>query len=68
TSSIGDAVYSSRWYQSDAKTMKTCLLIMMRTNRPATLDALPLGKMDYQLFLMILKTSYSYLTLLNQTT
>nr|UTN00906.1 odorant receptor [Semanotus bifasciatus] len=66
--SINYAVYDSKWYEADAKTMKDILFILMRSHKPVTLDALPLGALNYPLFLMIFKTSYSYLTLLNQST
>ncbi|CAH1978125.1 unnamed protein product [Acanthoscelides obtectus] len=39
----------------------------MRTQKPAYLAALPLGTVNYALFMMIIRTSYSYLTLLNNS-
>nr|QNH68044.1 odorant receptor 19 [Apriona germarii] len=68
TLSVADAVYNSRWYHGDAQIMRDMIIILARSQRPASLGALPLGAMNYSLFLMIIKTSYSYLTLLNQNT
>nr|QNH68040.1 odorant receptor 14 [Apriona germarii] len=68
TLSVSDAVYESKWYDCDVRTMKDILFIIARCQNPQYLDALPLGSFNYPLFLLIVKTSYSYLTLLQQST
>ncbi|KAJ8950580.1 hypothetical protein NQ314_007844 [Rhamnusium bicolor] len=68
TLSISDAVYEAEWYKADASTMKDVRFILARSQSPICLDALPLGSLNYPLFLLIIKTSYSYLTLMMETT
>nr|QUP79573.1 odorant receptor 13 [Monochamus saltuarius] len=68
TLSVADVLYDSGWYDGDVLIMRDICFILARSQRPATLGALPLGVMNYPLFLMIMKTSYSYLTLLSQNT
>nr|AUF73030.1 odorant receptor [Anoplophora chinensis] len=68
TLSVAGALYDSKWYDGDVQIMRDICFILARAQIPATLGALPLGVMNYPLFLMIMKTSYSYLTLLSQNT
>nr|QUP79572.1 odorant receptor 12 [Monochamus saltuarius] len=68
TQSVSDAAYNSKWYNADPKTTKNLVFIIARSQEPEVLDALPLGSFSYPLFLLIVKTSYTYLTLLQQTT
>ncbi|XP_023027103.2 odorant receptor 30a-like isoform X2 [Leptinotarsa decemlineata] len=68
TESIAEAVYDMKWYEADILTRKDLLFILIRTQKPMELDALPLGTLNYALYLMILKTSYSYVTLLTNST
>ncbi|KAF7284539.1 hypothetical protein GWI33_021989 [Rhynchophorus ferrugineus] len=65
--SIGDAVYNSNWYEAKPKIRKYLVLMILRSQKPIKVDALPLGTADYPFYLMMLKTSYTYLTLLNET-
>nr|UTN00954.1 odorant receptor [Semanotus bifasciatus] len=68
THSLGYALYESKWHEADAKIMRDVVLVLCRCRKPGTLEALPLGDLNYPLFLMIMKSAYTYLTLLTQTT
>ncbi|CAH1114628.1 unnamed protein product [Psylliodes chrysocephalus] len=68
TESIGMAAYNSNWYSVDIDTQKDVLFIIRQCQKPSYLQALPLGEFNHSLMLMILKTSYSFLTFLTQTT
>ncbi|CAH1991959.1 unnamed protein product [Acanthoscelides obtectus] len=68
TSSIREVVYFAKWYEAPPALIRDVKYIIARCEIPITLPALPLGVLGYPLYLMIVKTSYSYLTLLNQTT
>ncbi|KAJ8961298.1 hypothetical protein NQ318_008984 [Aromia moschata] len=53
TSSVGDAIYDSKWYEADPKLAQYVILIIRRSQRPATLRALPLGSLDFPMFAMV---------------
>ncbi|CAH1131764.1 unnamed protein product [Ceutorhynchus assimilis] len=64
---VTDYVYDSRWYEMDAKTKRVLVFVLKRCQKPITLAAVPsMGSAGYILFFIMMKTSYSYLTLLNQ--
>ncbi|CAH1103542.1 unnamed protein product [Psylliodes chrysocephalus] len=67
SSSIKDAIYSTSWYLCDWRTMKDVRFILARSQIPIGLAA-PFGFLGYPLYMMIIRRSYSYATLLNQTT
>ncbi|XP_023310132.1 odorant receptor Or2-like [Anoplophora glabripennis] len=66
--SIGNALYESKWYNADNETMKDVQFILMRCQKPICYEAIPLGIIDYPFYFMMIKTGYSYFTLLNQST
>nr|UTN00951.1 odorant receptor [Semanotus bifasciatus] len=66
--SIGDAAYNSQWYATDVKTMKNIRFVIARSQIQFHYEAIPMGVLDYPLFLAIIKTAYSYVTVLSQTT
>ncbi|XP_018579026.2 odorant receptor 13a-like [Anoplophora glabripennis] len=68
TLSVADVIYDTKWYDGDVQIMRDIRFILARSQIPVMIGALPLGCMNYALFLMIMKTSYSYLTLLTQNT
>ncbi|KAG5866947.1 hypothetical protein JTB14_026250 [Gonioctena quinquepunctata] len=53
TLSVSEAVYKMEWYSTDIQTMKDILFILMRSQKPMYLDALPLGILNYTLYLML---------------
>ncbi|XP_019762286.1 odorant receptor 85b [Dendroctonus ponderosae] len=67
TYDIQDAVYKARWYDNITSTTKDSQLIMLRCQKPLCMDAIPFGIFNFSLLLVIIKTSYSYLTLINKT-
>ncbi|CAG9855415.1 unnamed protein product [Phyllotreta striolata] len=66
--SIKEVIYATDWYLCDAKTMKDIRFMLARSQIPITLEMLPLGWLNYEFFTMIMKTSYSYITLLSKAT
>nr|ALR72551.1 odorant receptor OR6 [Colaphellus bowringi] len=66
--SIVDVIYNSKWYKGNTQIKKNVRFMMARCQIPVTLDAWPFGIFSFPLFMMIVKTSYSYLTLLRQST
>ncbi|XP_066253224.1 uncharacterized protein [Euwallacea similis] len=64
---IRHSVYLSKWYNCDMKVRKLLPLVLLRGQRKAVLDALPIGNVNFMLLLTVLKTTYSYITLLQQT-
>ncbi|KAJ8917513.1 hypothetical protein NQ315_005562 [Exocentrus adspersus] len=67
TLSVGDALWDSKWFNADARTMRDVHIILMRCQKPIYYEALPLGIIDYPFYYMIIKTGYTYFTLLNQS-
>ncbi|XP_072383808.1 odorant receptor Or2-like [Diabrotica undecimpunctata] len=65
--SIADAVFESDWYKSSKQMRKDLAFIIKRSHEPLRINALPLGTFNYALFITMLKASYSYLTLLQQS-
>ncbi|XP_072397501.1 uncharacterized protein [Diabrotica undecimpunctata] len=64
---LREDIYSSDWYLATPSVQKDVGFILFRCQKPLYLSALPLGTINYALFVMLLKTSYSYLTLLNSS-
>ncbi|XP_076274670.1 odorant receptor 49b-like isoform X2 [Rhynchophorus ferrugineus] len=65
TYNIQDALYESNWIKADKEMVKDIQFIILRCQKPAILKAIPVGTFDYGVMIIIIKTSYSYLTLLN---
>nr|XP_015839333.1 PREDICTED: uncharacterized protein LOC107398711 isoform X2 [Tribolium castaneum] len=64
--SIGDAGYHSKWYQTDANFRKYLILVLMRSHKALVLSAGPFNILCFELFVAIMKFSYSVFMLLNQ--
>ncbi|KAJ8950578.1 hypothetical protein NQ314_007842 [Rhamnusium bicolor] len=67
TLSMSEAIYDAQWYKADVNTMKDIRFMLARSQIPIVFEALPLGNFNYPLFLAIIKTAYSYMTLIHQT-
>ncbi|KAJ8920175.1 hypothetical protein NQ315_011836 [Exocentrus adspersus] len=76
--SIGDAIYKSDWLTLNKDLERDLVLVLMRCQKPVFLRSGPFGYMSYATILTVgnagicvsenvLKTSYSYLTLLSRT-
>ncbi|XP_018567969.1 odorant receptor Or2-like [Anoplophora glabripennis] len=65
--SIGDAICRSNWLDLNKELQKDLVLVLLRCQKPIFLNAGPFGYMTYAMILTVLKTSYSYLTLLSST-
>ncbi|XP_064210857.1 uncharacterized protein LOC103314251 [Tribolium castaneum] len=65
---IPDAALDSKWYEAPIKSQKMLLLLLVRSQKAFNLHATPVGIMSFALFVALLKTSYSYFTLLHQST
>ncbi|XP_060520084.1 odorant receptor 85b-like [Cylas formicarius] len=66
TLGVSYTAYGVSWFKCDVKIQKAVLFIIMRTQKPVRLETIPFGAFDYALYLLIVKTSYTYLTVLNQ--
>nr|XP_023017288.1 odorant receptor 4-like [Leptinotarsa decemlineata] len=66
--SIAEVIYQSKWYEANTQMRRSIQFTLARSQIPLTLHAWPFGIFCFPLFMMIVKTSYSYLTLLRQTT
>nr|QXE93261.1 odorant receptor 35 [Eucryptorrhynchus brandti] len=64
TYNIREAVYVSKWYAIDPKIGKDVKFVLMRCQKPIYMNAIPLGVFSYSLLITIVKTAYSYLTLM----
>ncbi|XP_066248289.1 odorant receptor 67c-like [Euwallacea similis] len=64
---VGRAVYLSQWYHSSQEIREWIPFIILRSQQRIALDALPIGSANNILLLTVIKTTYSYLTLLQQT-
>nr|ALR72567.1 odorant receptor OR22 [Colaphellus bowringi] len=67
TESVAEAIYAMEWYSTDVQTMRDIRFILMRSQKPLVLQAGPLGALNYPLYMMMVKASYTYLTLLANT-
>ncbi|KAF7267412.1 hypothetical protein GWI33_019361 [Rhynchophorus ferrugineus] len=65
TESVSDSIWSSRWH-TDLKLSKDLKIVIQRSQKPVTLTSYLLGDFDYGLLIVIIKTTYSYLTLLTR--
>ncbi|KAG5883721.1 hypothetical protein JTB14_024222 [Gonioctena quinquepunctata] len=64
---VGNVIYSVEWYDLDIDLQMDLKMVIMRSQKPLFLKAGPFGPMTYATIVAILKTSYSYITLLKQT-
>ncbi|XP_060530888.1 uncharacterized protein LOC132704718 [Cylas formicarius] len=64
---IGEAAYFSKWYElNNASIKRTIQLLILRGQKPTYLEAMPVGNHDFDFFARLSKTSYTYLTVMNQ--
>ncbi|XP_060535435.1 odorant receptor 45b-like [Cylas formicarius] len=64
SSALAEALYNSPWYEQNKKVKKALLTMLIRCQRPLTLTIGPFDAMTTQSALMIMKASYSYVTLM----
>ncbi|XP_066140596.1 putative odorant receptor 85d [Euwallacea fornicatus] len=63
---VGRSVYFSKWYRSSQEIRAWIPFIILRSQQRMALDALPIGNCNNILLLTVIKTTYSYLALLQQ--
>ncbi|XP_066251345.1 putative odorant receptor 85d [Euwallacea similis] len=64
---LTDEVYNTQWYRVDPSFRKDFTFILARCQKPLSMPGpASIGAANYGLFLIVIKTSYSYLTLLNE--
>nr|ALR72562.1 odorant receptor OR17 [Colaphellus bowringi] len=64
---VGDVIYRVNWYNLETDLQRDLKMVMLRSRKPVYLRAGPFGPMTYSTIVTILKTCYSYITLLKQT-
>nr|CAI5833844.1 unnamed protein product [Callosobruchus analis] len=65
STAIAEKLYCTPWYLGTIEEQKMIMFMIMRAQVPVTLSAKPFGNYEYSL---IVKTAYSYVTLLQSTT
>ncbi|VEN49639.1 unnamed protein product [Callosobruchus maculatus] len=66
SASLADKLYDIPWYLGATKEQKCVMFMITRAQVPMKLSATPFGNYDCGFFLKIIKTAYSYLTLLQR--
>ncbi|CAH2000976.1 unnamed protein product [Acanthoscelides obtectus] len=66
--SIADELYCIPWYLGTIEEQKTVMFMIMRAQIPLTLSAKPFGNYKYSLYVTVVKTAYSYATMLQNKT
>ncbi|CAH2000983.1 unnamed protein product [Acanthoscelides obtectus] len=64
TLGVSDTLYDLKWYTGTIREIKDIRFMMARSQIPAKLPATPFGHYQYALFITIMKTAYSYMTLM----
>ncbi|XP_036147259.1 odorant receptor 49b-like [Monomorium pharaonis] len=65
---IGEASYSIDWYMIPTKNVNSLMMVMIRSNRPATLTAAKMFDISLQSFCEVCKTSMAYLNFIRMVT
>ncbi|KAG5883519.1 hypothetical protein JTB14_019287 [Gonioctena quinquepunctata] len=65
-SEISQALYDTNWYEAEISEMKTIIIMMERCKKPIQLKVGGVLQLSYDSFILILKKSYSFLTVLRQ--
>ncbi|XP_061728312.1 odorant receptor 49b-like [Cydia pomonella] len=65
--SVSSGIFESKWTTMDAKTQKEVALLQLTTSKRLCFRAGPCNEMSLDTFIAILKTSYSFFTLLKET-
>ncbi|KAJ8976065.1 hypothetical protein NQ317_002540 [Molorchus minor] len=60
---IGQALYANTWYEQPQKIKKMLIVMKMRCNRSLGLEIGPFAIMSLNIFIGILKATYSYMML-----
>ncbi|XP_066251429.1 odorant receptor 49b-like [Euwallacea similis] len=66
-SKVGDSLYLSSWYDCCIEIRKMIPFVVMRSQRSVGLQAVPIGILNYVLFAVVMKTTYTYMNLINNT-
>ncbi|XP_050296986.1 odorant receptor Or2-like isoform X3 [Anthonomus grandis grandis] len=61
---IADAAYNSLWYNENKNVKVMLKILMMRAQKPLTMDNGPFGPMTTNTIVSTLKAAYSYATLM----
>ncbi|CAK1583297.1 unnamed protein product [Parnassius mnemosyne] len=64
---LNTVLYKCAWYDQDMKFKRALVFVMMRMSKPMVLRAGHYVTLSRQTFVTILRTSYSYFAVLNQT-
>ncbi|XP_063621018.1 odorant receptor 49b-like [Cydia splendana] len=65
--SVSSGIFESKWITMDAKTLKEVALLQLTTSKRLCFNAGPCNEMSLSTFIAIIKTSYSFFTLLKET-
>nr|CAH7739927.1 unnamed protein product [Callosobruchus chinensis] len=65
---LAKSIYCADWYLATVEEQKTMRLMLQMGQVPLKLSAKPFGYYQYSLFITIIKTAYSYMMLLQQST
>ncbi|GFG28367.1 hypothetical protein Cfor_11978 [Coptotermes formosanus] len=60
------AAYETNWYENSSQIKQLTRIMIMRVSKPVEAKAGLMGTIDLPLFASIMRTAYSYLTLLKQ--
>nr|AIT69889.1 olfactory receptor 35 [Ctenopseustis herana] len=64
---VSYGIFESDWFKMDAKVLKEVLLLQLATSKRLVFRAGPFNEMSLTTFVAILRSSYSFYTLLNET-
>ncbi|XP_019870731.2 odorant receptor 4 [Aethina tumida] len=65
---LGEKImFMCKWYKLNSSLQKDLQLILLRSQRPLTLPAGPFATLNYELFIKVIKTAYSYFTFIANT-
>ncbi|KAH1002298.1 hypothetical protein HUJ04_008396 [Dendroctonus ponderosae] len=67
TFNVRHAVYASDWHLADSSLAKDIQFVLLRSQKPILMDSYLFGSFSYSLLIVIVKTAYSYLTLMNKS-
>nr|CAI5853064.1 unnamed protein product [Callosobruchus analis] len=67
STAIAGKLYCTPWYLGTIEEQKIIMFMIMRAQIPLALSAKPFGNYEYSLAITIVKTAYSYVTLLQST-
>ncbi|VEN37435.1 unnamed protein product [Callosobruchus maculatus] len=65
---LAKSIYSANWYLGTVDEQKIMRIMLQMGQIPLKLSAKPFGCYQYSLFVTIIKTAYSYMMLLHQST